>query len=1025
MRLMYRSGSAFYFIGIAIKTWSFLFIEFYTITRYFSKIVASYNPVHLIVRTIWYLDSKMIWEVSVRKSIILFLFRLFVVGSEMVPRYAEHMNALNDIHGLIEAACNKIQLLETLAPDWENPETSNSDLDTRSEDGLNELATSLFDEASLQQFVIERRGQYFCSECSFQTNSYKMFCKHCAKLHPTVDSGVKNGQVPQVYRCIKCNYLALSFRGFKTHCIGKHRCFPHVVLQSVPLNCPKAEFYFQKFSETAESNQKKQALKLLNYFSAHKPHNFVAEKTEIIEENNESKEEVRCSICDYSTSLVYFLEKHYQTQHRRKGPSRNQTDSLFHCKDCTFTSISYKELHLHIFKIHTKNSTYFNFSQSTQCNNANNVTDYVIPESPAPSLGCYDNDTACILHCHLCSFSTSSISVMLNHWRSFHNRDYPLFVNQYINSNFSKNLIIVDIPVSMLDRSWTGGWVNEDLTGLLHKPLYHCSECSFSTVSLSTLNHHYSSAHPTVTYCSSKLDVSDAQPVDHVSNNGLFTHSTMRQCCYCDEFVTYFTKCMSEHHRTSHKIMKNDDNEDAGSRAVHRCVECGYCAEQEQMAQHYVSNHAINAITFTVESSADEFEAFCSFCSFSSTSLQDLSQHLLEHRTEHLTNYKHRHVTGYCCSICRRVFRQKHTLQYHYSRLHVDWNENCFEFKDFPPRFFTKNSALTSVAYKHETRSSSAGPLVATDQTSLDANMRQSPPSSQDNATDDARPTSSTIKSGYLCYLCNFSARNAKIVQDHLKDKHDVSMSISSVIRDTCRDAKRVVVSTCSHQFYALSKTDTYQKHVEALHNEKEPFACPHCFRKYICRVVLRMHVSKKHKHASTDDVSKKHRHASTDDVSNKHRLASTDDVSNKHRLASTDDVSKKHRLASTDDVKPKSSPRVLITNCSYRNSMRPVLYESHIAQKHNKESPYHCPRCVRVYVCRSMFLGHIRKKHRLQLTDQRVSRCRRPIPSYLRPATAVSLSSKPSATEIEANQSKDYQQPKVRGSRFLCFFAN
>ena len=115
-------------------------------------------------------------------------------------------------------------------------------------------------------------------------------------------------------------------------------------------------------------------------------------------------------------------------------------------------------------------------------------------------------------------------------------------------------------------------------------------------------------------------------------------------------------------------------------------------------------------------------------------------------------------------------------------------------------------------------------------------------------------------------------------------------------------------------------------------------------------------------------------------------------------------------------EVKKVSFP-VVFTSCGYKRLLhkKPLLYHRHIAQKHNESAPFHCPKCLRAYVCKSVFLCHLQKSHKLQLNDQKVRKCQRVISNNsTEKENSASVQLFKATPKRADSKSKDYFHRKV-----------
>ena len=917
---------------------------------------------------------------------------------------------ISDLHHFIKDACQQLFLLEHKKDNDGTVKVNGFEFD-RSDDESEvdgQVQNRFFDESLLQHIMIKRNEKFHCAECKFETTSYKDFHTHCINDHQEYDNAkVAGDERTSVYRCIKCFFLSLSFSGFKIHCFKIHKCLPHDVLQSVSWSNPNAEFYFQQFTQVAEgSRQKKHALKLLKYYFSNKQKRsgFVTEKPEVTDHDplsSISAEELSCLLCDFKCQCVYFLEKHYHSHHDANGPERSPSDNLFHCALCIFNTASYKKLHLHHKAFHKESIE--DFSDKVPQQKSSDVympdsldkvpqqksSDVYMPDSPPPSLDQQSaNDTPRLLQCHVCKFSTTNVCVLLNHWRSSHPRDYPPFVAQAAEDDFRENTLEVNLPLGMVQKNWINGWMNEDCTSLYKEPQYHCIHCTFDCLQKDAMRRHYLTFHPNKLCSNGTMVVTESPSVQKMDPSAprLCQKSTMLQCSRCSEFTTCFYKEMLMHYKSQHEaivkeLSKGDLDNEIKNSVVTRCFKCldFYCSDALVLLEHYICDHAINLPTFSLLNADSEiFSAACQFCKQTFDNLKLLCEHLENHRKEQLKIFKQQHVSAYCCSKCRRVFRHHKTIHGHYTRVHFKWNESHFTYDDFPTEFFS-NKPIASVIAQKQNDSLVSQAVVEPVMPPPNHFLEKKPSDDLSDKISDQQSLCSSLPSesssasfACSCYVCGLDFHTISGLQRHLKRNHDIQANTSTIKSKLAEAPKRKLYRTCSHRTYKNKNLNVYKTHLASCHNESNPHNCPHCDKSYVCEVVLRMHVRKKHKFSNFKKVN--------------------------------------------------VAPRILNRSCTFKRFLmdeKPELYERHVAQKHNEATPFHCPKCDRAYICKSCFLTHLHKTHKLQLDERRLQKCQqslssecsKPIvkPSYSRRIPAVRNSSSDS-------QSKDYRHSKVVG---------
>jgi len=554
---------------------------------------------------------------------------------------------ISDLHCFIKDACHQLYLRESCKIEDGTIETNGFEFDKSDEESDSDSLVQdnkFFNESLLQHIMIKRDEKFHCTECKFETVSYKDFHMHCVNFHQEYDNtNTAADESTSVYRCIKCFFLSTSFTGFKIHCVHKHKCLPHDTLQTVSWSNPNAEFYFQQFTQIAEGKkQKKHALKLLKFYFKNKQKHlgFVAEKQELSEDQDPliSKPiyELTCLLCDFKCQCVYFLEEHYHSVHDANGPERSPSDNLFHCALCVFNTPSYKTLHFHHLAYH-KESIQEPLNKVSRQENPN----IYMPDSPPPSLDQQPtNDNLRLLQCHLCKFNTTNVCVLLNHWRSSH-REYPSFAAQRAEEDFQENVVKVNLPLSMVERGWVNGWMNEDCTSLYQKPIFHCAHCSFSTPLKGALRRHYAAFHPRKLCSNQTIGVSESPSVQNDSLlQRLCQKSTMLQCSRCSEFTSCFYKDMLHHYKSHHEtiiqeLSEVDLDSEIWNSVVTRCFKCldFYCSDALVLLEHYICDHAIDLPTFSITSDdAEDFLTICQFCKQTFNNLQLLCEHLEIHR---------------------------------------------------------------------------------------------------------------------------------------------------------------------------------------------------------------------------------------------------------------------------------------------------------------------------------------------------------------------------------------------------------
>ena len=881
-----------------------------------------------------------------------------------------------DVHEFIASACHQLYLAENVT----EKNLENNENYINKEDSLRSGANDyeIEEDYFARKVLIERQGLLFCSECSFQTDSYKDFNNHCLEVHQSLQNILSDKAATKfMYRCLKCLFVTVNFRGLKTHCTWKHKCDTEGIVETVPLCEPKAANYLRQFLAVADPKQRKKALKLFRHTFVSKPINNSIESFEIERVNQPQFNELQCLICLFKSEYVNVMEEHYQEKHCQQGPTRDLLDNMFHCSECSFCSISYRELHFHYQNKHR--SPHMN---GFKCIVENDETfnDVESLSDPDTIKGLDQNsEQVTTLHCHHCTFTTESICTILNHWRSVHTRDYPTFVLNYLYKNHDENVIEIHFPNSMIRPGWKDGWMNKECTGLIKQPLYQCELCLFSTPSVSgAMYTHFTSDHQHMSRSFCKFTVVESAFENTEVNKSLCKQTTLFHCSQCSNYSSCFIKNMREHYKHEHKTVFNTLTEtelinEIRSSVVTRCIECPdfYTTDSMQLIYHYNNVHGSRIKTFSVISNSEKFEATCLMCDYRSTSLLDLSSHLEAHQIELIENYEDHHVIAYCCSRCRRVFRHKRFLHFHFSRVHVEWSENSFKLSDFPDQFRSVKARDQEPMEVEETCDAEQNDKF---DNKSDPSLQQTDELQDKNET--PPPIDQVSSVTYNCHLCNFSCNRVKLMQVHLKSEHNMSRSINVVKKKTTVRSIHKVFSTCSHLAYINKNPEVYKQHVEALHNVEEPYKCKLCGNSYVCEVVLRMHVRKKHKNAKINPIKK---------------------VSNLEKN--------------------------LILSCSHTHSRlkKPDLYETHIKLKHREEKPFNCPKCNRVYICKTIFLSHLSKKHHLVLNDRRILYCQKP---FILPETANNALSntestvfpaitKPSINAISTQNAVDNQKAK------------
>ena len=917
------------------------------------------------------------------------------------------MEDIEDVHHFIKDACHKLYLLESYSADNAGAningfEQVNSDDECEAE--RPDPKNGLFNESLLQHIMIKRNDIFHCAECKYESSSYTTFYNHCMSAHQK-HNNVSDGNAA-IYRCIKCCFLTLNFNGFKIHCSTKHKCLPHDALQTVSWNNPNAEFYFQQFTQVAEgSKQKKHAMKLLKFYFRNKQKHldFVSEKHEIVEDKDQIvggslKEELQCRLCDFKCQCVYFLEEHYHSNHDANGPERDSSDNQFHCTFCIFKTASYKKLHVHHKTYHMNKET--SLEKDVEQENT------YMPESPPPSLDQQSaSDCVRYLQCHLCKYVTSNVCALLNHWRSTHPRDYPPFAAQRVYDDYKENVFEVNLPLKTVERGWLNGWMNENCTGLYKKPLYHCSQCTYVTLLRNSIHKHYATMHPHIPSTNNTLCVTESPTVNNSDlTKRIYEKSTMFQCSRCSEFTTCFFKDMLNHYKLHHENILQElsecdlDSEIANS-VVTRCFKCldFYCNDALVLLEHYICDHAIRLPTFSLQKDEENFLAVCKFCNQTFTNLKQLCEHLEFHRKEQVKRFKKQHLVAYCCSKCRRVFRHQRSAHGHYTRWHFKWNETDFTYDDIPSEFFTnKPDKLPDVA-EQEQNDVSASPtpepviLPSSCFPEKSCNDEMSDKFSDEHSLCSKRSNSTLVPFSCVCYICAIEFNSLAGLQRHLKRNHQIQASMSSIKSKLSQSTDRTLYSTCSHQSYVDKNPKMYKRHVETLHNEGKPHECPHCNKSYICEVVLRMHVRKKHKFSNFGKA--------------KIPLAPIGNL-----------VKTKIPLTPT-----------LYTSCAFKRlvDVKPLLYQRHVSQKHSEKAPYHCPKCNRAYICKSVFLVHVQRKHKLQLNERRLRKCQQ----FVSDESIGCAGSTAHAAQISEvshvsrdSDNKDYRHAKVSFKCFVLF---
>ncbi|CAK8675586.1 unnamed protein product [Clavelina lepadiformis] len=956
--------------------------------------------------------------------------------SKTMPKlnYLQDLNKkFSSVHDLISVAATKIHQLEKISYQWK------AQPDMYSQDDVESVCTELdYDtDASVSEcddvgsvdgeeqditpstknfvnhVLIKKEGKFHCSECIFQTIHYNIFYSHCKRTHAKQFKGTRkrlvNGEkrkIPHVdhfYSCDVCSFASFSLRGFKTHCGAKHpKTSYEIALKVVSLSEPQAEIRFREFINSLnDGKQRRHAVMQLRY------HFLQKDTSNQLKEN----EEISCMKCSFKTSLPNELEQHYNAAHFTCGPSRDVEDHLFHCEKCSFLNVSYKMLHTHFFVAHGLNNSHATnktklFNGDIKRKRANSMDEdddvdsvkhkkaKVIEKKSDNNDSDDDDDDTCVLKCNRCEFVTEEVCEILNHWRSQHNRVYPDFVDNFINKDFNKNVVLISLPVWMVDSAWMNGWMNKECTNLIKTPLYICDLCDFKSAVLTSVNNHHSTRHENSTCSLSKLDV-----VESDSNAKKYTHMLCKQtflfhCYICKNFNSCFFKamvmhCKQEHeHDVSELTLENLEQHIRKSLSI-RCVKCEHvCTNNAEIIKHYQERHSSLLPTFSIIDQGQFTERFrCEFCSMEFESLTHLSYHLKEHQKQHLADFNTQNVQAYSCSKCRRVFRGIRFMRHHFTRLHVEWTKESFSFKDFPQSFFVKKSSVTTKTSEHLLRapllsgSKTTGKKVTGPVSQKETELNRKNPV---NAIEEI-PQPSDASCIYLCPMCSFSTPNAFTLRFHLKGLHKRYFSLQMIEKHKSVRPEEVpitnqhkIIETCSHQTWIDKNQTVYQKHVKFRHNAKHPFKCLHCPRYYICEVVLRMHMRKKHKNVD----------------------------------------------APVPDGESK-----LFFSCTHRNILtrRPDKYKIHVNAKHSDENPYHCPNCNRAYVCGSMFIVHLRKHHQLIINDEILHEYKSKASESLQ---KVSL--KPTVAEASARPGnfkrplKDYSHPKsvhTKTGDWKCIF--
>ena len=906
------------------------------------------------------------------------------------PTSSHGRSSISELHKLIESASSQLGFLEQATS--ENQDESNSiqnhcDINLNVEQSID--LNSFLNKPSILRLLIKRKNQYLCSECDFESNYYQDFYRHYIKKHKSCENHLKiSNSSKLLHCCTKCSFVSFNYKGFTTHCSTKHRCSTQEALQSIPLSNSKAEVYFQAYLKTADSRQRKQVVKLLRHFSNKNQKTLKSSSNHF---KNDSNQEMHCSECSYKNNMVYYLEEHYQKIHDMYGPERNVIDNMFHCQKCSFSTMSYRKLHFHSMS-HSEN-----FNHNGVINEVNSE-DNTFP-STVPTLGNSNNklnesatsqesfQECKVLHCNLCEFSTESICTILNHWRSGHTREYPPFVTQHIEKAYNQNIVEIIFPATMINDRWVNGWMNQKCTNLIKKPLYCCEFCSYSTNNFKMISTHYLSHHKEVAFSSSRLNVFESSLDPDLNADGpmLCQQSSLYQCMHCRAYTSCFFKNMQDHYKSSHKelflkLNEFDFSNELENSLVIRCMKCkDFYSEPSQILQHYNEAHSSDIITFSLETPAEtEIYAVCYFCKHVCTTVSELFHHLENHCQTHLDTFDRSHVVGYCCSKCRRVFRQKRFLHFHYSRLHVEWNEFSFKYSDFPDDYFRKKVSEPEIEMKEnneisQSSSDASNSTIACSQPSTtDESLDVSTLTKSFSDESSNRDESSPALRNFSCHLCHFASNFAPEMQTHLETIHGLAISLRKVKNKFLTSKKRKVITTCSHQTYVEKNPMLYKKHIESLHNEVQPYECPNCRQFYICEVVLRMHIRKKHKF---DNVS-----------------------------------SRKENFS--------PNQKRIISSCTHRNiqGRNPILYQAHVAKKHCVQKPFHCPKCNRIYECQSIFVLHLRKKHGLEISEPRTRRyCR--FFSEVKTTSLKTIDCRNSINNIsslESKQSKDYNTSKV-----------